>query len=91
MLTGPKINAGVETPSRGLVLTCRGEKFTVRYNKCEIQCLHVELLKEKRCGTSLHYGLMFKSDCHVSHKQRQLLRNIFLEAADKLAEFYAIS
>jgi hypothetical protein len=42
LLTGPRINAGFITPSHGLFLTCRGEKYiqyyTILYNVQYLKC-----------------------------------------------------
>jgi hypothetical protein len=48
MLTGPRINSGAVTPSGGLFLTCRGEKYvqfcTITYSE---QYLRVGFLNAK--------------------------------------------
>jgi hypothetical protein len=80
MLTGPRINTGVVTPSGGLFLTCRGEKYihycTIIYS---VQYLHVRFPNAKnpllwvaafsvRVQTSLHSGPMLNMVCPISHK-----------------------
>jgi hypothetical protein len=51
MLTGPRINVGVVTPSHSLFLTCRGEKYlqyyTIMQYMYSVQYLRVGFLNAK--------------------------------------------
>jgi hypothetical protein len=50
MLTDPRINAGVVTPSGGLILSCRGEKLKQYYTSIY----------------SAQYSLVGFSECKIS-------------------------
>jgi hypothetical protein len=56
MLTGPRINAGVVTPSHGLFLTCRGEKYLFKLLYINIICT-VFTCEDFKCKISLTWGV----------------------------------
>jgi hypothetical protein len=80
MLTGPKINADVLTPPHGLLLTCRGEKYTQFYTIIySVQYLQVEFSNAKnplralvvfsvREQNSLRSSPMLRINCPISNK-----------------------